>query len=246
LVAFKLEAWTAVAPSLESKSDWQEWISDPSPIIDNTLNVNLKHIPMMLRRRFNALGKSAMGAIGQLSLEDQSIPCIFASQHGDTHLTLSLLEGIGRQEDMSPTGFSLAVHNAISGLYTIATKNESSVTAISAMQGHIASALFETLSQLQVSERVLCVIYDTQLPELYRPYSQSTDFPYAIAIVFSREHGDSLSLEYTAPLNNIDELSTYESELKAFIAFLLNDSNVFTCSNNGTNWTLKRQPQHVC
>ena len=246
MVAFKLEAWTAVAPSLESKSDWQDWISDSFSMKDSTLNVDLKHIPMMLRRRFNALGKSAMGAIGLLNLDNRNIPCVFASQHGDTHLTLSLLEGIGRQDDMSPTGFSLAVHNAISGLYTIATKNESAVTAISAMRGHIASALFETLSQLQTSERVLCVIYDSQLPELYRPYSQSTDFPYAIAIVFSRERGDSLSFEYSPPLSSAERSTAYESELRAFVAFLLSDSGTFTCSNNGTAWTLKKQTQHVC
>ncbi|QHJ12077.1 hypothetical protein FX988_02323 [Paraglaciecola mesophila] len=245
MVAFKLEAWTAVAPSLESKSDWQNWVSGPSAMSDDKLNVNLKHIPMMLRRRFNPLGKAAMGAIGQLNLENLNIPCVFASQHGDTNLTLSLLEGIGRQEDMSPTGFSLAVHNAISGLYTIATKNESSVTAISAMQGHIASALFETLSQLQTAKRVLCVIYDTQLPELYRPYSQSTDFPYAIAIVFSREHGESLAFEYSPSLDSAANNTSYESELRAFISFLLNDSNLFSCRNNGAAWTLERQTDRV-
>jgi hypothetical protein len=36
---------------------------------------------------------------------------------------------------MSPPSFSLAVHNAINGLFSIARKDSSSVTAIVAMQG---------------------------------------------------------------------------------------------------------------
>ncbi|MDO6566976.1 beta-ketoacyl synthase chain length factor [Alteromonas sp. 1_MG-2023] len=246
MASFMLEAWTALAPSLNQKEDWSTWLTEPSEISEQPLNVSLKHVPMMLRRRFNVLGKCAMGAISQLAIEEPNIPCIFASQHGDTTLTLSLLESIGRQEDMSPTGFSLAVHNAVSGLYSIATKNTSEITAIAAMEGTIASAIFESVGQLQCAEKVLCVIYDTPLPSVYQPYTQGNEFPYAIAMVLSRTNGEEISLSYQSPESqtvNVDTSS--ENELHQFLAFLLGRSNTYTCQSNGSSWTLEKTTQHV-
>lgn len=195
LVRFKLQSWNAFAPGLESHQAWREWLLHPSDLSPELGKTSLKQIPPMLRRRFTELGRCAAGAALPLLEGIDSIPGVFASRHGDTPLTLSLLEGIAEGEPMSPTGFSLAVHNALSGLLSIARKDVSEVTAIAATENLIPNALIEAVTQLQDQPRVLCVIYDLPLPELYKPYSDSTPFPCAVAMILSREEGDGFILQ---------------------------------------------------
>lgn len=198
MVSFQIEAWAAIAPGLESHEDWIKWLEHPVLIDEPIAKVSLGQFPAMLRRRFSALGKCAMGAALPLIEADETMPSIFASRYGDMNLTLSLLEDIARKEPLSPTGFSLAVHNAVSGLFTIARKDTSEVTSIAAMQGLLLQTLFEAIGQLQNTGRVLCVVYDVPLPDFFRHYNNGEPFPYAIAFVVSKTRGDGYSLEQCA------------------------------------------------
>ena len=201
MLNFHLESWAAIAPGLESNDDWKQWLQHPNAIDEPLGKIPLKGIPAMLRRRFSTLGKCAMGVALPLVDEYTAIPSIFASRHGDTELSFKLLEGIARDEPMSPTQFSLAVHNAISGLYSIVRKDTSAVTAIAAMEGLVLQALFEALGQLQSSNRVLCVIYDMPLARFYSNHSSVADepFPYAIAMILGNRDGIPFCLEQTGP-----------------------------------------------
>jgi len=197
---FRLESWAAMAPGLETREDWQQWLRNPSEIHQALGKVTLTSIPAMLRRRFNTLGKCAMAAAMPLVEGIDAIPSIFASRHGDTELSFSLLKGIGANEPMSPTSFSLAVHNAVAGLFSIARKDTSAVTAIAAMEGLVLQSFFEAIGQLQESERVFCVVYDIPLPDFYRQHSGPDEpgFPYAIAMILSQSDGETLVLEPAA------------------------------------------------
>lgn len=214
MLHFKLQSWNAFAPGLESHSAWREWIDAPSELPSELAKTSLKQIPPLLRRRFTELGRCAAGAALPLLDSIDSIPGVFASRHGDTPLTLSLLEGIAKGEPMSPTGFSLAVHNALSGLLSIARKDLSEVTAIAATDNLIPNALIEAITQLQDRPRVLCVIYDVPPPELYRPYCDSLPFPYALAMILSREEGEDFILQ------NYTDCSAEQGEGNDFIRFI--------------------------
>lgn len=199
MLSFRIESWAAIAPGRQSWKDWEQWLQNPVTISEPLGKVPLESVPAMLRRRFNTLGKCAMGAAMPLVDGIAAIPSIFASRHGDTELSLSLLEGIGRGEPMSPTGFSLAVHNAVSGLFSIARKDTSEVTSIAAMEGLVLQTFFEALGQLQTTDKVLCVIYDIPLPEFYQAHRAEPEepFPYAIAMILGNIEGVSYRLEQT-------------------------------------------------
>ena len=241
MVSFQLESWGAIAPGIETREAWLEWLSDPVSVPDSLGKFSLKQIPPMQRRRFSELGKCAAGAALPLLSENESIPGIFASRHGDTNLTLSLLQGIGRDEPMSPTGFSLAVHNALSGLLSIARKDISEVTAIAASEGLILQSLLEAVGQLQDRERVLCVIYDVPLPELYRRYCESDPFPYAIAMILRREASES-SMPFTiqqmgsAETNRSQTEGFSASETVKFLNLLCGRVTEMNCVLNGLSW----------
>ena len=243
--SFRLESWSAIAPGMESSDDWRAWLAQPVAIDEPMGKVDLSAIPAMLRRRFNRLGKCAMAAAMPLVTHTANIPSIFASRHGDTELSVSLLESIGRREAMSPTSFSLAVHNAVSGLFSIARKDTSEITAIAAMRGLVLQTLFEAIGQLQTSDRLLCVIYDIPLPEFYRLtcHENGDSFPYAIAMVLNRDHGDICQLEYeqtdlpgqTAQGFPIDKDAVMLLRLLTGL-----DEQVSFCSN-GSRWNFSRK-----
>lgn len=248
MVKFFLESWMAVAPDIKNKAAWLDWFAHPVAL-DKTLgSPSLKQIPPMLRRRFSDLGKTAAVAAFPLLESTEAVPCIFASRHGDTHLTFSLLEGIGREEPMSPTGFSLAVHNAISGLFSIARKDVSAVTAIAATEGLVASAFIEAIGQLQDSERVLCIIYDVPLPELYLASDPGDNFPYACALMLNGTQGKELwSLNHS--VDNIPPEHPKDQELPAafnteplnLIRMLVGMSDQTVSKAQQTSWLLRRE-----
>lgn len=250
MINVQLEAWAAMAPGLDTQEAWQQWLQHPVEIPEALGSFSLASIPPMIRRRFSPLGKCAMGAILQLPQSDTPLPAIFASRHGDTALTLSLLEEMGKGEAMSPTGFSLAVHNAVSGLYSIAKKDTSAITAIAAMEGLILQTFFEAAGQLQEHEKVLCVIYDVPLPELYQRYTADYRFPYAVAMILSRAGETSLCIE---PLECPDNPSVHapqpedESALACLnaepiqlISLLAGQSSCINTRMNGAYWRITK------
>lgn len=241
MMNFRLESWAAMAPGLETTEDWQQWLRNPDEIPQALGKVTIPGVPAMLRRRFNTLGKCAMAAAMPLVEGIDAIPSIFASRHGDTELSFSLLRGIGQDEPMSPTSFSLAVHNAVAGLFSIARKDTSAVTAIAAMEGLVLQTFLEAIGQLQESERIFCVIYDIPLPEFYRQHSNGNapDFPYAIAMILGRSDGESLRLEPTAAAAPMDSAAA-DSEPMRLLALLSGLSGETLLQQRGETWRIAR------
>jgi hypothetical protein len=237
MLSFKIRGWNAYTPGLESLESWIGWLQRKHELAITT-KPSLKKIPLMLRRRFTAIGKYSVEAATPLLSENEHIPLVFASRHGDVDLTLSLLNDISNDEPLSPTGFSLAVHNAVSGLFSIARNDKSATTAISASDNLIPLALLEAVTQLQESEHVLCIICESVLPDIYKPFASSSPFTYAIAIVLSREEGDTFylesppSAEYKTPQKN---------EFEELMALLLaqQDSAKFSGAQN-IEWIIHR------
>ena len=244
VVNFQLESWSAIAPGLETREAWQEWLQHPGTIDEPLVKVSLKQIPAMLRRRFSTLGKCALGAALPIMDGVESIPSIFASRHGDTQLSFSLLEGMGRDEPMSPTSFSLAVHNAVSGLFSIARKDTSAVTSIASMEGLVLQTFFEAIGQLQTAEKVLCVIYDVPLPDFYQRHSTNSDdpFPYAIAMILGRVKGVSYSLEPTGQVRQSDlpSSSPFDTEPLRLLELLTGITDDMELTQNGSKWRITK------
>lgn len=240
MIKFRIESWAALAPGLNTTEQWQDWLQQPQPVDNKLGKVSLKQIPPILRRRFSSLGKCAVGAALPLLQEGESIGSVFASRHGDTALTFSLLEEMGKDEPMSPTGFSLAVHNAVSGLFSIARNDTSEVTAIAASEGLVTQALIETAGQLLSRERVLCVIYDVPLPTLYQNYTETDPFPYAVAIVLSRNTGEEFTLTQTesSPLLESNLTGKLNTQPLRLIELLAGISAQADFPAKGCNWRL--------
>lgn len=238
MINLKLESWSAIAPGIDDKSGWERWFSNAD---ENAalaaIPPKLVQISPLLRRRFTTLGKyAAHAALEQMSAE-QKLPAVYASRHGDTPLTLSLLQDMGRKTPLSPTSFSLAVHNAVGGLLSIARKDASPMTAIASSTGLVLSTLHEAAAQLESYNKVLCVIYDVPLPHLYTNYAESLPFPLALAFIVSRGDAPGITLQLEQALS-IEEphIDHGAHDTLDFIAFLLGlEPQLNFCA-----WTLVR------
>ncbi len=227
-----------MAPELETIDAWREWF-DSRTVKQSSIDgksLAIKKIPPLLRRRFSKLGKLTASAILNLKDEAASLTTVYASRHGDTALTLSLLNNMGlADEPMSPTDFSLAVHNAIGGLMSIAQKDRSPMTAIASADRLVLSCFQEAIAQLEVFDKVLCVLYDAELPEIYSQYCQSLDFPVAVAFVVSRSDEGHFILN-SQTLTNKPNVN--DDQIIDLVALLVGKKQSVSFFSGNNQWTL--------
>ena len=77
------------------------------------------HIAGSLGRECNRLGRMALQVAWRCQSDGEtSLPLVFASRHGDLARTFAMLDGLARDEGLSPTQFGLSTHNAIAAQYS--------------------------------------------------------------------------------------------------------------------------------
>ena len=176
--------------------------SDFAPLTVEGLKLDF--IPAMLRRRCSSFSKVTL-AVAHAALRGGSdqfaIPTVFASTHGESLVTAGLLEELARDQQLSPMGFSLSVHNAASGLFSIATGNTAPSSAISAGPDCLMMGILEALTVMsqQDAPQVLVVCSDDVVAEAFRREDEKASPPFAVAFLLGRgdegESGCTLSIE---------------------------------------------------
>jgi hypothetical protein len=191
-VRFSVAAHAAWAPGRETPAAWLAWAegaTDPAINDSGAPEPGLPAMPAMLRRRASPAGKmalqaayatypasSASGSAGQSEGETtpalQDIPAIFCSRHGECGRSADLLIDLARQVPLSPTAFSLSVHNATGGLFSIARHDHANSLALAAGHSTVEHAVIEACSLLaDGAPAVLLVAADGPLPEMYREFA---------------------------------------------------------------------------
>ena len=231
--SFDLEIayWNAWAPGMETKNLWSSWEKGERPIADQPSTIDLSEFPAMLRRRLSPTGKTAVHCLLKVheAMPDleSDIPVVFCSHYGEVARSSKLLTSLAEGAPLSPTDFSLSVHNAVAGVYSIGCAQKGNITSISAGEGGLTMALLEARAMLfgSNSQRALCILYDAPLPEPYPRSMNKVGFPFALAMLLSevasgeQSTGDSLRISLQAKHIN---LRSKEFPPTAFIRFLLN------------------------
>ncbi|MBV1932778.1 MAG: beta-ketoacyl synthase chain length factor [Porticoccaceae bacterium] len=185
-IVLTIKDWSAWMPGIHSLEDWQQWAAGQKQA-EAGGTPEVSDVPPMLRRRLSSLGKMALSvAFPLLRGSDIEIPCVFSSRHGELERTVGLLKSLAAQEPLSPTHFSLSVHNAIGGVMSIARKDPSSITALA---GDIGTTFLEAAAIMdeQFCSEILCIIYDEPVPSIYTDNSPEPEHAYAIAFLLSSE-----------------------------------------------------------
>jgi hypothetical protein len=132
-----------------------------------------QYYPKAQLRRLSPFSKVALHTLDMPSALSDNLPLIFSSQHGDLAKTVQLIKDAALGDELSPTQFTLSVHNATTGLFGIATHNSAPTTTISAGHNTFVEGLIE--ASMQCTQEKTAVIYsycDFDVPEEYSEFEQ--------------------------------------------------------------------------
>ena len=188
-VRFSLEIarvafWTA---GLRSIDQWRSWDGE-------TLNLELdgasprpEFVPPMVRRRCSELSR-AMLAVTDACLEKDFLEdrptIVFSSRHGEANTTVELLRSLAAEEELSPMSFSLSVHNATAGIYSIASASKKSTNSISVSEEIFSNSMFEAAG-IALDDKhgeVILVLGEESFPVEFSCDQVGRVVPHAIAI----------------------------------------------------------------
>ena len=130
MTALRIEQWRAWAPGLDNAQAWQAWAQAPAVVPDRQEQPECASLPAMQRRRLSRLARMTMEVASPLCNDDEQLPFVFASRHGETTRTFSLLGEVADEQPLSPTQFGLSVHNSIAGQWSILRGQRGESTAI--------------------------------------------------------------------------------------------------------------------
>lgn len=201
-VTFSIARHAQWAPGLTTPEAWAQWARAPQPITPGE-EPAVKAMPPMLRRRAGLFGKMALEVAYECLDGRSDVPTVFCSRHGEVSRALELLSDLANGEPLSPTAFSMSVHNANVGLLTIARKDRANHIALAAGGATIEHAVIEACGLLEDgAPMVLLVACDAPLPELFVPFLDCTEQAYAWAWLMTRADAESnapaLALRWSA------------------------------------------------
>lgn len=234
-----IQDWSAWTPNIKLDENWQLWAEGQMPeSISDELNIS--DVPAMLRRRLSHLGKMAIACANDTEQSIPHRPSLFCSRHGELARSVDLLSNLAQGELLSPTHFSLSVHNAVGGMLSINKKDPSNITAIAAAENMVPTALLEAslIMQEQSCDEILCVIYDDLMPEVYAKQTSIPDHAYALALVLSNKPSTiALDLSIEEASNTSPAI---EPQALTFLRFLLTSENTLKLANPQTSYRLDK------
>lgn len=183
MIDLRIEAWRAWAPGLETPEAWQTWAASPQVIPDDgQARPDCAFLPAMQRRRLGRLARMTLETAWPLCGDDEQLPFVFASRHGETTRTLALLGDIADKQPLSPTQFGLSVHNAIAGQWSILRGQHGESTAIAGEVDVFEHAMLEGALQLATGASAALVVVAEELPPpAYVQWIDDVPFSYAVA-----------------------------------------------------------------
>lgn len=186
MLSFSLLDAQALSPGLEQAGQWQQWAREVQwPQVTPALPLT-PLIPMMMARRLSAGARLAvqlgLDMLGRHPIDS----AIFVSRHGELARSMALLQGLAAGKPLSPTDFSMSVHNTAAGLCSIQGKAALPMSSIAAGEGGLMAGLTEAIANLHAGgERVLLVAFEGEIPAFHQAWLPATA-PYAVALVLGR------------------------------------------------------------
>lgn len=200
----------------------------------------MSFLPAMQRRRLGLLARMAFAVGWPLAEGHEALPLVFVSRHGETPRTFSILSELAARQPLSPTQFSLSVHNAVIGLWSILRGSTCEMTALAAAGDGFEHGLVEAAALLnEGAPAVLLIVTEELPPEAYRPWISDVPFSYALAVLVTPGKQWQLSLVQTpVPAQGDSERPHALDWLRAS----LNGTPTFTHSWKRRTWNWQRQP----
>ncbi|WP_342623560.1 beta-ketoacyl synthase chain length factor [Pseudomonas alkylphenolica] len=240
MITFDISQWRAWAPGLQTTADWQRWSQATQAFTPTDQAPDVSFLPAMQRRRLSRLARMAFAVGWPLAEGWRDLPLVFVSRHGETPRTYAILSDLARQQPLSPTQFSLSVHNAVIGLWSIMRGETSEMSAIAAAADGFEQGLLEAAGLLHDgAPAVLLIIVEERPPEAYRAWVDDVPFDYALGLLLTP--GDSWSLSLGAD-DAANPAAGSEPHALRWLRNLLTGQTSWTHSGKHRTWHWRRKP----
>jgi hypothetical protein len=193
----------------------------------------------ILRRRAGLLGKMALEVAYRCLGSKTNVPAIFCSRHGEASRSVDLLLDLARNSPLSPTAFSLSVHNATAGLFSIARSDHAASIGVAGGKSSVEHGVIETCGLIAAGEpQVLLVVYDCPLPKIYAEFQDCREVPFAWAWLMQPPRDNVVSLTWSAGASDENvNLDQWSPGLEILRFYLRNDSRLErTCDRRRWLW----------
>ena len=192
---FALRHWAAWAPGLERREDWLAWARAPRLPAGEAAPAVIE-IPAMLRRRADRLGRMALAVLYQSTCP--AAPIVYCSRYGELERVAKLLGELAATGGISPQGFSVSVHNAIPGLYSIAMRERENIQSLAAAEATPLAGLLDAAGLLADGEPVVRLVFcEEPVPAVFGPFAEPGDCPYAVLLELAA--GNDFRFEWAGP-----------------------------------------------
>ncbi len=215
-LSFNIAAWNVVPNIQLSPEDWKKgeffWRENKANFTENT--PKLAFLPPLKRRRLSPAARLFFESVWELVGDKADIPVVYASQNGEINRSFELWEQLFKEGDISPTSFSLSVHNAIVGQWSEMRQVKSETTALTAKKDNLETALLEAFVMLEEGvESVLVVITENPLSEVKYPVRsyEKPAFAYSLGLIIEK------GMDYQLNLHSHHELDLPTDNALAFV-----------------------------
>ncbi|WP_028695683.1 beta-ketoacyl synthase chain length factor [Pseudomonas cremoricolorata] len=240
MITFDISQWRAWAPGLQTPDQWQRWAVGETVSAEADAAPDVSFLPALQRRRLSHLARMAFAVGWPLAEGLQALPLVFVSRHGETPRTFSILCELAEGQPLSPTQFSLSVHNAVIGLWSIMRGETSEMTALAAAGDGFEQGLLEAAGLLHDgAAAVLLIVAEEQPPEAYRPRIDDVPFAYALGLLITP--GEQWQLRPSAAPASAVSGQTTPHALSWLRASLTRQATL-THTWKQRTWTWQRQP----
>ena len=217
-----------------SLKNWLAWGIGELSDLDNLSNIkngvpNLDGISVMVKRRMPKLSKYIHALTQDIAISDRNIPTVFASKNAELTRSFKIIRSL--DADVSPTQFSMSVHNAIAGLLSVISQDDSKYIVIDSLSGILETALIEATSLLTEHNCVKVIYFDEDLPTELTESTSECNQPIVLLLVI--EKGTEISLSSEA---NILNIKPCKEDFKQLVMFLNKQKNTYHSTNKRLCW----------
>ena len=184
---FGIARWHAWAPGVIGAEAWRAWLPE-GRCPDPEAQPDVSYLPSLLRRRLDRGGRMALSTAWPCAEGLASVQSVFACRHGALDRTLELLIHLAARETLSPTTFSLSVHNSNVGLFSIARSDRGAATAMAAGSDSLTMALLEGANLVADGAPHVLVCYsDDVTPSPYCDFDieDASHRPFAVSLLLT-------------------------------------------------------------
>ena len=148
---------------------------------------DVSFVPPMQRRRLSEIEKISLFLANSAVGNETDYRSVFASDYGEWKQTIQLIQQFFEEKSLSPAKFSISVHNASAGLFSLIKKNDQSYTCIAANERTIENGLLECF----ISKKpCLFVFSEETTPDFYKPVFKNPFIGHGVSFFLSEEELD--------------------------------------------------------